>query len=187
MNLTGDILIAMPAMGDTRFDKSVVLVCDHSEQGAMGLIVNKPMPDLGFLPLLRQLDIETGPQTPRLPIYFGGPVDSGRGFVLHSPEGEGAAKDGTTLSIGEEYALTPTRDMLERIARGEAPERVLMALGYAGWGPGQLEQEIAQNAWLTTDPTPDLIFGDMPGRTWSMALQQLGIDPLMLSGAAGRA
>lgn len=185
MNLTGHILIAMPDMGDERFDKSVVLICDHSDNGAMGLIVNKPMPDMGFLPLLRQLDIDTGPDTPRLPIHFGGPVETGRGFVLHSPEP--AREDRAALQVNDDFALTPTRDMLLRIAGGDAPEQVLMALGYAGWGPGQLEDEIARNGWLTAPADPGLIFTPQSGRIWTQALHGLGIDPLLLSGAAGHA
>lgn len=185
MDLTARTLIAMPGMGDPRFEKSVVLLCSHSEDGAMGLIINKLMPDLGFLPLLRQLEIETGPATPRLPVHFGGPVEPARGFVLHGPAPVDEI-DGT-LRVNADFALTTTRDMLEGIARGEGPGQALMTLGYAGWGPGQLEGEIAQNAWLVGDATPELVFAAMPGRVWAMSLQALGIDPVMLSASSGRA
>ncbi|PWK56366.1 putative transcriptional regulator [Silicimonas algicola] len=182
--LDGKLLIAMPGMGDPRFEKSVVFVCAHSDDGALGLIVNKPTPDLRFADLLQQLDIDTGPPERDIRVHFGGPVENGRGFVLHSGD---YVSNTSTLRVGGTFGMTATLDVLEEIARGAGPERALLALGYAGWGPGQLEAEILQNGWLTCDATPDIVFGrDDPGK-WTAALKTLGVDPLSLSSAAGRA
>ncbi len=188
MNLTGKTLIAMPGMGDPRFAHSVVLIAAHGDKGAMGLIVNKLMPDLGFLPLLKQLGIAAGPQTRRLPIHFGGPVETQRGFVLHDdPEGVADDGDSPMLPAGAGLAITTTRDILEELAAGRGPQRVMLAVGYAGWAPGQLEDEIARNDWLTGRADPDLIFSGQPLRIWADSLRAEGIDPAMLASGAGRA
>jgi len=182
--LTGKLLIAMPAIGDPRFEKTVVLVCAHSEDGTMGLIVNKPTPDVRVRNLLEQLDIPIGPTLKNSQVYFGGPVEHGRGFVLHSTEFKSEI---STLAIDGQFAMTATQDVLEAIASDRGPEMAITALGYAGWGPGQLETELAQNVWLTTDASPDLIFNTSDDDKWSAALNAMGINGLTLSGSAGRA
>lgn len=183
-DLTGQLLIAMPGMGDPRFDGSVVFLCDHSEGGAMGLIVNKPVTELSFAEMIGQLGIEAV-QPPKIPILFGGPVETGRGFVLHSGD-YGKSGEGTLMVAGG-YGMTATLDVLEDLAHGGGPEQAVMALGYAGWAPGQLEAEIGQNGWLTCEADTEILFGpDMTGK-WEAALAKLGVSPLMLSADAGRA
>jgi len=184
MDLTGKLLIAMPGMGDPRFDHSVIFVCEHSDKGAMGLIVNKPVSDLTFPHLLEQLDIPAGPGANSTRVHFGGPVESGRGFVLHSTDYTSALG---TQQIAEGFAMTATLDVLEDISAGHGPSQVLMALGYAGWGPGQLEDEILQNGWLTADALPDIVFTDGNATKWERALKTLGVDAITLSATAGRA
>lgn len=184
MNLTGKLLIAMPGMGDPRFDHSVIFLCEHSEKGAMGLIVNKPVGDLPFPQLLEQLEIAVGPGAEGTRVHFGGPVESGRGFVLHSADYDSALG---TLSVDDDFAMTATLDVLEDISAGSGPEKALLALGYAGWGPGQLEEEIAQNGWLTADATPEIVFSRENITKWERALKQLGVDAITLSATAGRA
>ncbi|MCX8508162.1 MAG: YqgE/AlgH family protein [Rhodobacteraceae bacterium] len=184
MNLAGKLLVAMPGMGDMRFDHSVIFLCAHSAGGAMGLIVNKPAEDLAFADLLEQLKIPQSPQMRDIRIHLGGPVDHGRGFVLHSADYRG---EGTTLQVDGRFAMTATLDILQALAEGRGPERSLLALGYAGWGPEQLEREIGQNGWLTCDASEELVFGDRHPAKWAAALHSLGINPLALSAAAGRA
>lgn len=185
IDLTGKFLIAMPGMGDPRFEKSVILICAHSDEGAMGLIVNKPMPELDFADLLKQLKVGGG-MRPRseIEVHFGGPVENGRGFVLHSDD---YSSDTTTLRVGGGFGMTATLDILEHIAGGAGPARAFLALGYAGWGPGQLETEIARNGWLTADSSPEIVFTPDNAGKWGQALKSLGIDALMLSADAGRA
>jgi len=189
MDLSGSILISMPAMGDPRFDRSVVLICAHSPEGAMGLIVNKPAADMNFATLLDHLGIARAPQGRDICVHLGGPVERGRGFVLHSPDWqpatEGAASG--TMPVAGGYAMTATTDILQALARGDGPAQALLALGYAGWGPGQLESEIARNDWLTATPEPGLIFAADDGAKWGAALRGMGIDPLLLSATAGHA
>lgn len=182
--LDGKLLIAMPGMGDPRFEKSVIFMCAHSAEGALGLIVNKPAPELRFSSLLEQLNIDVGSPKRDIRVHFGGPVENGRGFVLHSGE---YLSNSSTLRVGEGYGMTATLDVLEDIANGSGPTSALLALGYSGWGPGQLEAEILQNGWLTCDAVPDIIFGENDGAKWSEALKTLGVDALMLSSTAGRA
>lgn len=184
MDLTGQILISMPGMGDPRFDHSVVLVCAHSDEGAMGLIVNKPLPDMNFSALLEHLGIPGRPEGRDIRVLFGGPVERGRGFVLHSTDWPG---EGGTLSVAGGYGLTGTMDVLQSLAKGGGPRQALLALGYAGWGPGQLESEIARNDWLTGEAPQDLVFAADDGGKWAAALKKQGIDPLSLSTTAGRA
>jgi len=184
MNLTGKLLIAMPGMEDPRFDASVILICAHSSDGAMGLIVNKPATDLSFASLLEQLGIPLLPEGRGISVHFGGPVERGRGFVLHSPEYH--AKDGT-MTIANSYGMTATQDVLRALGRGEGPQTALLALGYAGWGPGQLETEILRNGWLTSDAPADLVFATDAGAKWAAALRHLGVEPMALSSTAGRA
>lgn len=183
-NLGGKLLIAMPGMGDPRFDRSVVYMCAHAPDGAMGLIINKPAVELHFEDLLQQLGIEGDGASRDIRVHYGGPVEHGRGFVLHSSD---YTADGTTLLVDTDFAMTATLDILQDIARGAGPQRSILALGYAGWGPGQLESEILQNGWLTCDAPPDLVFGSDNAEKWTRALKLLGIDPLSLSATAGRA
>lgn len=182
VNLTGNLLIAMPGMGDPRFDNSVVLMCDHSDDGAMGLIINKPIADLRSGDLLDQLDIDSAQSDER--VYFGGPVETGRGFVLHGMDYLSRLQ---SLEIGDKFAMTATIDILEDIAEGKGPADTIIALGYSGWGPGQLEAEIAQNAWLTAAADESLIFATPDGEKWSRALIDIGVDPRLLSSEAGHA
>ncbi|MCB2137529.1 MAG: YqgE/AlgH family protein [Rhodobacteraceae bacterium] len=184
MNLSGKLLVAMPGMGDRRFSHSVVFLCAHSEEGAMGLIVNKPAPDLNFDRLLDQLGIAQSDHSQAIRVHFGGPVEHSRGFVLHSPDYDG---EGATLKIDDRFGMTATLDILEALARGEGPASSLLALGYSGWGPGQLEDEILANGWLTCDATPELVFSDQNAMKWEGALNSMGINPVTLSATAGRA
>ncbi|MDP1669301.1 YqgE/AlgH family protein [Phaeovulum sp.] len=188
MDLTGMLLIAMPGMGDPRFAHAVVLVCAHSAQGAMGLVVNKPAaPGVGWAVLAEQLGlaVEAGVTGAGVSVQFGGPVEPGRGFVLHSPDWP---LDRPPLpQVVPGVVLTSTRDILEDIAAGRGPERALLALGYAGWGPGQLEAEIGANGWLTGAGDAELVLGVANLKKWDAALRRLGVDPLSLSAAAGRA
>ena len=178
------MLIAMPGMADMRFSQSLVYLCDHSEKGAMGLIVNKPAADMSFRDLLDQLDIKPALAIDSIRVYFGGPVETGRGFVLHSTD---YVSDLRTLRVQDGIALTPTLDVLEDIAAGRGPKQVMMMLGYAGWGPGQLEAELAQNGWLTCPDEPDLVFDTPDSRKWASALERMGIDPALLSAEGGSA
>ena len=183
-SLTGQILIAMPGMGDPRFDHSVIYLCAHSDEGAMGLIVNKRAPDLDLAGLLSQIGITPTDRMQDMPIHFGGPVEHGRGFVLHSADYAGNA---STLQVDDRFGMTATMDILQDIARGDGPRTCLLALGYAGWGPGQLERELQANGWLTAAAAPELVFNPEVGKTWSRALRSLGIDPSHLSATGGRA
>lgn len=183
-DLTGKMLIAMPGMGDPRFARSIVYMCAHSPEAALGLIVNKPTPEVRFPDLLGQLGIATGPGARDIRVHFGGPVEMGRGFVLHSSD---FASEGGTLQVDDDVSLTATLDILEAIARGKGPQSSMLALGYAGWGPGQLESEIASNGWLTCPARKDLLFGRANEHKWTAALKSIGVDPLTLSSAAGRA
>ncbi|MDF1718104.1 MAG: YqgE/AlgH family protein [Antarcticimicrobium sp.] len=185
MDLTGKLLIAMPEMGDPRFEHSVVFLCSYGDDGAMGLIVNKPAGDVRLSDLLAQLDIK--PDTPErgnMRVHFGGPVETARGFVLHS---DGYDANLHSMKVSEGFSMTATLDILEDIATGQGPERAQLMLGYAGWGPGQLESEIAMNGWLTTDADADLVFGLPDDAKWEAALKTLGVDSLTLSATAGRA
>lgn len=184
IDLNGKLLIAMPGMMDPRFAHSVVFMCAHSKDGAMGIVVNKPTSDLRLADLLEQLSIKSGPDTRDMPVYFGGPVEHGRGFVLHEYGYHSAI---STMDVNGDFAMTATMDILEDLAEGRGPSQVVMALGYAGWGPGQLEGEIAQNGWLTCDADPALVFETANALKWEAALQKLGISPLTLSADAGHA
>ena len=187
-SLTGKVLIAMPGMADPRFARSVVLICAHGDEGAMGIVLNKPLPEVGFGDLLTQLGIEAAGDPPRVPVHFGGPVEPGRGFVLHRAEANGEPDDEGVLRIGSVgLAMTTTRNILEDLAQGRGPDRAVLSLGYAGWEAGQLEEEMLANGWLTADVGDDLVFGADNDHKWQAALKSLGVDPLMLSAAAGRA
>ena len=183
-DLAAKLLIAMPGMGDPRFVKSVIYLCAHSPEGAMGLIVNKPATDIRFADLLEQLNIARSPKCGDIRIHHGGPVEHARGFVLHSSDYRSTHG---TMRINDDTAMSATLDIVESIANGTGPARALFALGYSGWGPGQLDAEIADNAWIIADPTPDIVFDDDDAGKWTRALRTLGVDPLTLSSATGRA
>ena len=180
---SGQLLIAMPGMQDERFAKTVIYLCAHTEEGAMGLVLNQVLESLTFPDLLEQLEIDEGPATDSVPIHFGGPVEAGRGFVLHTSD----YRQDATLEVDEGVALTATVDILKAIARGYGPRKCLLALGYAGWGPGQLDNEIRANGWLQAPADSELIFGIDYEAKWEQAIATLGIDPRMLSDEAGHA
>lgn len=182
--LEGKLLIAMPAMTDDRFAQTVIYVCAHSAQGAMGIVINKPIPGLSFTDLMQQLEIATRPAIDDFPVLYGGPVETGRGFVLHSDDYESTE---STLPVSGDISLTATLDILRAIADGRGPERMLFALGYAGWGPGQVETEFQNNGWLHCEADPALVLGTQPGIKWRTALARLGVDPLGLVSDVGRA
>jgi putative transcriptional regulator len=189
--LDGQILIAMPGMEDTRFARSVVFMCAHSDEGAMGLILNQLTPKLSFSDLLSQLDIEpkkTDPQAADLRsilrVHHGGPVETGRGFVLHSRD---YFIENATLPISDGFALTTTLEILKAIADGRGPERALLALGYAGWAPGQLEKEIHANGWLNCNADASLVFDPELETKYDRAMRKLGVDLAKLSSVAGHA
>ena len=181
--LTGQLLIAMPGMQDPRFAKTVIYMCAHGPDGAMGLVINRLLDSLNFSDLLEQLEIDIPQVGEPIEVHFGGPVESGRGFVLHSAD---YVQD-ATLVVDEEIALTATVDILKAIASGAGPRRCLLALGYAGWGEGQLDTEIKANGWLHVQADDELIFGTDMNSKWERAMGKLGIDPRMLSDDAGHA
>jgi putative transcriptional regulator len=181
--LTGQLLIAMPSMRDPRFARSVIYVCAHNADGAMGLVVNRLVGSVTFPDLLSQLGIDTEATTEEIKVHFGGPVESGRGFVLHSGEYHHAS----TLQVAEQMALTATIDILQDIAKGCGPRRSLLALGYAGWGPGQLDSEIQSNGWLNVAADDQLVFDENLDNKWERAIGKLGVDPALLSSDAGHA
>ncbi len=182
--LVGQLLVAMPGMGDPRFERAVIFMCAHSAEGAMGIIVNKPTPELRFAALLRQLEIEPPGDIGSTPVHFGGPVEHGRGFVLHSAD---YATESGSMSVSPEFSMTATLDVLQDMAKGTGPHRAILALGYSGWGPGQLEDEIRANGWLVAPADPEIVFGEPDPEKWQAALQSLKIDPRLLSGGGGRA
>jgi putative transcriptional regulator len=182
-SLTGQILIAMPAMTDPRFSQSVIFLCAHTPDGAMGIVLNRPLKKPLFADLLRQLSIEPIPPAREIRLSAGGPVDDNRGFVLHTPDW---VTDGS-LEVDGRYVLTANMDILKAIAEGGGPKNGFMALGYAGWGPGQLDQEILANTWLNAPADEEIIFDAEDNTKWQRALAKLRINPAMLSGTAGRA
>ncbi|ESQ74469.1 YqgE/AlgH family protein [Asticcacaulis sp. AC402] len=195
LNLQGNLLIAMPGLAGEPFEHSVVYVCQHDENHAMGLILNQPINGLNFGKMIRELGIDSGDRAPSLQkIFRGGPVQNDRGFVLHSLDYQ---IDKITLELGAPFqdeggeetgvGLTASRDILVDLSSGTGPARSVIALGYAGWGPGQLEDEITANAWLIAPASQDLIFMSEPEQLWSAALATLGVEPGHLSGTAGRA
>ena len=184
MDLNGKLLIAMPGMGDPRFARSVVFICAHNADGALGLIVNKPTPELKLGDLLQQLGIPRTPAGRNIRVYFGGPVENARGFVLHSAD---YAISEATLRVDDSFGMTATQDVLRALAEGGGPRDAMLMLGYAGWAAGQLEAEIRANGWLVADASPDLVFATEPHAKWEAALRTLGVDPLTLSSAAGHA
>ena len=181
--LTGQLIIAMPKMSDPRFSKTVIYMCAHNSEGAMGLIINKLVDELTFPDLLKQLEIK--PALPKSPlnVFLGGPVEQARGFVLHSTE----YLQDATLRVSDTVGLTATIDVLRDIAEGNGPKDKILMLGYTGWGPGQLDLEIMDNGWLHVEADDALVFGDQSTDKWEMAIKKIGINPQMLSDKSGHA
>lgn len=181
--LEGQLLIAMPLMMDPRFERSVVFICSHSADGAMGIVVNKPINSLSFPQLLKQLEINTNICNDKIQVYFGGPMEGARGFVLHSPD---YIQDSTVL-IKNEFALSANTNILKAMAEGNGPKHSLLALGYAGWSAGQLDQEIQENGWLTITANKEIIFHKDNQNKWQNAAASLGVDVNKLSSDFGHA
>ncbi|MDY6991539.1 MAG: YqgE/AlgH family protein [Pseudomonadota bacterium] len=181
--LTNHFLIAMPNLADPNFFHTVTYICMHNEEGAMGIVINRPM-DVDLGDVLEHMEIEAqDPIASRLPIFEGGPVQRERGFVIHRPPGQWDAM----LTVSESLGITTSRDILGAIACGQGPQQVLIALGYAGWGAGQLEQELAENAWLSIPADNQIIFETPPEKRWEAAAARLGVDLTLLSNDAGHA
>jgi putative transcriptional regulator len=181
--LTGQLLIAMPSMSDSRFEKTVIYMCVHNVDGAMGLVINRGMDEISFPELLQNLNIYCDAPDPNIPVQYGGPVETGRGFVLHSQEYEQTG----TITVYDGVGLTATTEILAAMADRKGPVKSLLALGYAGWGPGQLDSEIQQNAWLHVPADEMLLFDtDLDGK-WDHAIAKIGVDVSLLSGDHGHA
>ncbi|MEM1161467.1 MAG: YqgE/AlgH family protein [Pseudomonadota bacterium] len=176
--LNGQMLIAMPGMSDPRFIRTVIYICAHSEEGAMGLIVNKCADELVWEDLFKKLQIPIGSVNAPRPVHYGGPVDTGRGFVLHSSDYDSGE---ATMYVDNDTSMTATLDILQAIAMGQGPDRAIVTLGYAGWGGGQLESELQDNGWLTCAADAELLFGADNDAKWDRALEKIGVDPAVLS------
>ena len=182
-SLRNHFLVALPTLADPNFARSVTYLCEHSEEGAMGLVVNRPSP-LTLGDIFEHMEIEVGPGTPvEQPVFMGGPVQNDRGFLLHKPP----RRWDSTLVVTDELAVTTSRDILQAMARGEGPDQVLVALGYAGWGPGQLESELAEDAWLVTPASSEIIFDLPPEQRWEAAAALAGVDLNLITSTAGHA
>lgn len=181
--LTGNLLIAMPGMPDPRFQRTVIYICAHNAEGAMGLVINRLFGSISFNDLLEQLDIHPTKLIGDQRVHYGGPVESGRGLVLHSAD---FVREGTMM-VDDDVALTATIDILRAIADGRGPRRSLLALGYAGWGPGQLDAEMQANGWLTAESDESLLFDRDLDTKWERAIAKIGVSLSMLSGEAGHA
>ncbi|MDO9073931.1 MAG: YqgE/AlgH family protein [Rubrivivax sp.] len=187
IDLTNQFLIAMPGMADETFSRTVVYLCEHNEKGAVGLVINKPI-DIKLKNLFEKVELALDRvELAEQPVYFGGPVQTERGFVLHDKLGEDRPPYNSTLSVPGGLAMTTSKDVLEALAEGTGPARVLVTLGYSGWQAGQLEDELGRNGWLTVDADPKVIFDTPIDRRYDTALALLGIDPRMLSQEAGHA
>lgn len=182
--LEGKLLIAMPGMADPHFEKSVIFMCAHSAEGAMGIMINKPVAGLSFHDLISKLELRVTPETPNFPVLYGGPVETGRGFVLHSGEYESSE---ATLPVSEDVSLTATLDILRAMADGRGPNHAIFALGYAGWQAGQIEDEIRRNGWIHCDSDPEILFDHELDAKWATALRKLGINASGLSAHTGHA
>jgi len=187
INLTNQFLIAMPGMADESFNGSVVYLCEHTERGALGLVINKPI-DITLRHLFERVDLSLEREDlAQSPVFYGGPVQTERGFVLHERLSDDGGSYSSTLTVPGGLEMTTSRDVLEALSHGAGPRKVLITLGYAGWGAGQLEDELARNGWLTVDADPDVIFDTPVEQRDSRALLLLGVDPGMLSQEAGHA
>ena len=183
VNLTHHFLIAMPSMADPYFSKTLTYICEHNDQGALGLVVNRPI-DMTLRALFERLSLQMRDgRSGDAPIYFGGPVQTDRGFVLHEPAGDWQS----TLRVRDLIGLTTSKDILEAVGRGEGPQRMLVTLGYAGWSPGQLEHELSQNAWLTVEARDGIIFDTPAEERLPAAMELLGLDYARLQDSAGHA
>jgi len=185
--LNGQILLAMPSIGDSRFNKAAIFVCAHDEKGAMGIVINNVMPGLEFGSLLKDLEIESNITLPmrlnHLPVLCGGPVETARGFLIHSQD----FKQPDTIEVNKDIFVTGTIDALVALTKEDAPQNMIFALGYAGWGAGQLEKEIMDNAWLTLPATAGLVFNEKTGNIWDQGLSALGVDASKLAHLPGNA
>jgi putative transcriptional regulator len=186
-SLAGKILLAMPNMGDPRFHRAAILICAHDDNGAMGLVINHPLPGLSFATMLSQLNIPADENKkfslPDIPVLGGGPVENARGFIVHSRDFQLS----DTIIITDDLAVTGTVDALRDVAAGRGPEHMIFVLGYSGWTAGQLEQEIQENVWLVADANMELIFSTEIDEKWTSGIKTLGVNLAMLSGEAGRA
>ncbi|MGF1658779.1 MAG: YqgE/AlgH family protein [Rubrimonas sp.] len=183
-HLNGKLLIAMPGMGDPRFERAVIYMCSHSDEGAMGLVVNRRAPGVSFGELMAQLEIEVGPQAQLADVHVGGPVETARGFVLHSSDFH---IDDSTMRVDEGISLTATLEVLRAMAAGSGPRKALIALGYSGWAPSQLEGELQRNGWLTCEADEEILFSRDDAMKWERALAKLGVSPAALSATGGTA
>ncbi len=182
-SLANNLLIAMPTLADPNFARTVTLICEHSNEGAMGLVINRPT-HLKLREILQQLNIDAEHSVHAdAPVYFGGPVQNSRGFVLHEPLGSWEA----TLAVTDTLGVSTSRDILEAVARNEGPDRYLVTLGYAGWGAGQLERELSDNSWLNAPSAAEILFTLPPEQRWKAAARLAGVDLALLSGEAGHA
>lgn len=183
--LAGQLLIAMPQMNDPRFQRTVIYLCAHGPEGAMGLVINRVLDSFNFGDLLEQLGIVADPLSSHIRVHFGGPVETGRGFVLHTAE----YRHESTLLVDGQVGLTATIDVLKDIVGGNGPKKNILALGYAGWSAGQLEKEISENVWLTATASDDLLFGDETATAWERAMKRIHthVDPAVIAGQAGHA
>jgi putative transcriptional regulator len=187
IDLTNQFLIAMPGMADETFAGTVVYLCEHSERGALGLVINKPI-DITLKNLFEKVELPLDrPDLAAQPVFFGGPVQTERGFVLHERQGDGDSPYTSTMSVPGGLAMTTSKDVLEAMSQGAGPRRVLVTLGCSGWSAGQLEDEIGRNGWLTVDADPAIIFDTPISQRYERAVSLLGIDPRMLSNEAGHA
>jgi len=184
MRLTGRLLIATPEMGDPRFSNAVIYICSHDESGTMGIMINKGREGRMLSDMLENIGIEGDVRVADAPVLLGGPVDIDRGFVLHSAD---YFKTETSLKLSDTLHLTSTKDILEALVNDEAPEKAMLAVGYSGWGAGQIEKELQENAWIVADGDEALIFDTNLDDKWTKALASLGIRPEMLSGSGGSA
>ncbi|MGQ0559722.1 MAG: YqgE/AlgH family protein [Sphingosinicella sp.] len=180
--LSGQLLLAMPGIGDPRFEKAVIAMCVHDENGALGLGLGRVIPKLGLHELLKQLGVDPG-KAPDAPIHLGGPVEPQRGFVIHSQDWSGTE----SVHVGQRWVLSATLDILKAIAAGKGPARWVAALGYAGWGPGQLEEEMGRHGWFVTPGKDEHLFDCDAGERWSAAFQSAGVDPRLLATGSGTA
>jgi putative transcriptional regulator len=187
INLTNQFLIAMPSVRDETFSRAVIYLCEHNEKGALGLVINKPS-DIKVRNLFEKVELELDrDELAEEPVFYGGPVQTERGFVLHHKLGEGFPKYSSSLSIPGGLEMTTSKDVLEALAAGTGPHKVLITLGYAGWGAGQLEEELGKNGWISVSAEPGIIFDTPVDERYDKALQLLGIDAAMLSADAGHA
>ena len=187
INLTNQFLIAMPGMGDDTFSGAVVYLCEHTENGALGLVINKPI-DIKLSTLFEKVELSLGAGAlAEQPVFYGGPVQTERGFVLHERLGDAESPYSNTLSIPGGLEMTTSKDVLEALSAGAGPKRLLVTLGYSGWAAGQLEDELGRNGWLTVDATPEIIFDTPVEQRYERAVALLGFDPRMLSQEAGHA